>query len=139
MRGVFVPEWLGVTLLPVWLIILWLAVAYLFLLGTAVLITAARARKFLSGFAQDKLVNNIEAGVRALVGLAFVGAAKETKNALLAVVVGMFLIVSALLLALLPKLHRRFAPQATAVVFRVFPLFGVLAIALAVILGWFIA
>ena len=118
--------------------ILWLAVGYLVLFGVVVIAKPARARLFLSGFAQTTRANMVEAGLRLLVGLAFVGASNQTKYPSISVVIGLFLAVSALLMLLLPGLHRRFASRSTASLFGVFPLFGLASLMLAAALAWFI-
>lgn len=126
-------------LVPVWLGVLWLAAAYLIFFGLAVILKPARTRKFLSSFAQSTMANLTEAGLRATVGLAFVGASGSTKAPEFSILLGLFLAVSAVLMALLPGLHRRFAARATASVFKMFPALGVMALMLATALAWFVA
>ncbi|MEO6113801.1 MAG: hypothetical protein ABIP07_05070 [Sphingomicrobium sp.] len=52
--------------------------------------------------------------------------------------IGLFLAISALLMLLLPGLHRRFASRSTASLFGVFPLFCLASLMLAAALAWFI-
>ncbi len=119
--------------------ILWLAVAYLILLGFMVIARPALARRFLSAFAQTTVANLIEVGLRLLVGMAFVAASNRTKDPPISVAVGLFLAISALLMLLLPAAHRRFAAKSTARLSDFFALFGLASLALAAVLAWFIA
>lgn len=80
----------------------------------------------------------VEAGLRLLVGLAFVGASNRTRDPSISIVIGLFLAISALLMLLLPGLHRRFASRSTASLFGVFPLFCLASLMLAAALAWFI-
>jgi hypothetical protein len=120
-------------------VILWLTAAYLAGLGFVALFKPDLARRFLSGFAQTTLANLAESTVRLLVGLAFILAAGETRNAIVALTIGWFLAGSALLMLLLPRLHRSFAAKSTASIFGVLPMFGAASLALAAVLIWFIA
>ena len=120
------------------LAILWLAVAYLATLGIAVLFRPAIARLFLSAFAATTKANVIECALRFIVGLAFIGASSRLKHPIIATGLGLFLAVTALILLLLPGLHRRFAETVTKRLFRVFPPFGLVSLALAALLLWFI-
>ncbi len=96
------------------LAILWLAISYLIILGLMVIFWPSLAKIFLFGFAQSTLANLVEVGLRFLVGLAFVGASNETKQSAVSLTIGLFLAASALLMLLLPGLHRRFAVRSTA-------------------------
>lgn len=119
--------------------ILWLAAFYLAVLGLMVLFRPAVARRFLSAFAQTTRANLIETGLRFLAGLAFVGAAFRTREPSVSLGFGLLLAVTAVVLALLPGLHRRFAARVTARLFGWFPLFGLVSLLLAALLLWFIS
>lgn len=120
-------------------VVLNLAAAYLAGLGLAVLLRPAAARAFLAGFAQTRHANWIEAALRALVGVAFIVAAGRTQHPPFALVIGLFLVATAVLMLVLADAHRRFAARATASLAGVFPLFGAASLALAAALLWFIA
>ena len=119
--------------------ILWVAAAYLLGLGLIAIVRPTQARLFLAGFAQTNTVNMVEAGLRMLVGVAFILASDRTRNAPVPTIIGSFLVVSALVLLLLPGLHRRFASTSTSRLSDVLPLFGLASLALALLLTWFIA
>ena len=124
--------------IPIWRVFLWGFALYLLALGTAALLAPQHARRFLRGFAANWRNNFLEAALRGLVGLAFVGAAATTRAPHVSRVIGLFLFVTAVLMAFLPRLHARFAPRATRFVFTILPWFGLLAIVLAGLVGWFI-
>ncbi len=119
--------------------ILWLVCLYLFLLGTAVLMVPKRSLQFLSAFAQTPRANLIEAALRFVAGVAFIGAAPLLTFPTLASIIGLFLTATALAFVAAPGLHRRFAGPAVAAVARKFPLFGIASIALSLLLAVFIA
>ncbi len=138
---VALEEWLSQAsmLLPVWRTILWVFVAYLLILGVAALRWPARARSFLGGFAADWRKNLLEAVVRGLAGLSLIAAASTTRAPEVSRFIGLFLLATAVFMALLPRIHRRIAQPATRFVGAILPLFGCLAITLAGLLGWFIS
>ncbi len=121
------------------LAILWLATAYLVALGLAAVVRPAWVRMFLAGFAQTTTANLVEVGLRLLVGLAFAGAAERTRNPLVAIVIGSVLVVSALLMLLLPGVHRHFAARSTSRLSPFILPFGLASLGLALALGWFTA
>lgn len=137
--GIALEQWLsgGGALVALWRAILWCFAAYLLALGIAALFWPGRARAFLSGFAANWRNNLLEATLRGLAGLAFVAAASATRMPQVSRIVGMFLLATALLMALLPRLHAHFAARATKRIFSILPLFGLLSIALAILLVWF--
>lgn len=121
-----------------WRFLLWALVIYLLTLAATALILPSRARAFLDGFASDWRANLFEASVRALAGLAFIAAASTTKLPQAGRLIGVFLFATAVLMALLPGLHQRFARPATRFIFSILPLFGLLSVGLACALVWFI-
>ncbi len=140
MTATELEEWLSQasTHLPVWRTILWLFVAYLLALGVTALWWPGRARSFLGGFAADWRKNLLEAVVRGVAGLSLIAVASTTRAPEVSRFIGLLLLATAVLMALLPRVHRRFAQPATRFVGGILPLFGCLAIALAGLLGWFI-
>ncbi len=138
--AVAIEEWLsqGDALLPLWRTILWALVAYLLALSVAVLGWPRRAHSFLDGFAVGWRNNLLEAVLRGLAGLSFIAAASTTRAPEASRAIGLFLIATAMLMALLPHAHARIAGPAKRFVFAILPLFGLMALALAAILGWFI-
>lgn len=121
------------------MVILWLACG--FLLGLGLLILSARdaAHRFLAAFAQTDRANWIESVLRFVVGMAFVVAAPNLEHPLFARIIGIFLSATATLLVLFPSVHRRFAALAVASVAPFLPLLGIASIALAILLGLYLA
>lgn len=133
-------QWLALpgSLLPLWRTVLWAFVAFLAALGVTILWRPALARPFLAGFAASSAKNLLEAALRGLVGLSFMGAASSTRLPIASICIGLFLLATALLMAMLPRLHLSVARRATSLVFDIFPLFGLLALGLAALVAWFI-
>jgi hypothetical protein len=133
-------EWLANdgALLSIWRMLLWGFAFYLLALGLAVLWVPRRARSFLGAFAANWRNNVLEALLRGLAGLSFVAAASTTRSAEASRIIGLFLVATAVLMALFPQVHARFAGPAIRFVFAILPLFGCLAIGLAILVGWFI-
>ena len=120
-------------------LILWATAAYLLVLGVTAIVTTARTRIFLVGFAQTTSANLVEGGLRLLVGLTFIAASGRTRGPTVSLIIGWFLVVTAVAMLLLPSLHRRFAATTTSRVASVLPLVGIGSILLALALAWFIA
>ena len=120
-------------------VVLWLACLYLVGLGLLILFARDRAHRFLADFAQTSRANWIESVLRMLVGAAFVAAAPSLDHPLAARWFGSFLAATALLLVVVPQLHRRFAASAVASVARILPLLGVASIILGILLGLYLA
>ena len=120
-------------------LILWLACLYLLGLGVLILVARDQAHRFLAAFAQTSRANWIESVLRMLVGLAFIIAAPTLDHPLAARIFGAFLAGTALLLVIFPGLHRRFAAPAVASVAPFLPLLGIASIALAILLGLYLA
>ncbi len=108
----------------IWVSIVWAAAAFLFTLGLAIFFQRERAIKFLEGYASSITVNTLEALLRLLVGVAFIGASTQTKFPLAIFAFGSMLVVTAIPIALLPKLHQRFARWAIPFAIRILPLHG---------------
>lgn len=122
----------------IWRAVLWAFAAYLVLLGLAAFLTPDKVRSFLRAFASSAHVNVLEAALRALVGLALIAAAATTRDEGVARFVGVFLIVTAILMAILPGPHRRFAAVAVPPLLNRLNLFGSVTLILAAALIWFL-
>ncbi|HCR94925.1 MAG: hypothetical protein CMH91_04400 [Oceanicaulis sp.] len=107
-----------------YLSVLRLAAVFLMALALSVLIIPEQAKHFLSGYASTLLVNSVEGVLRALVGLSLAGYAHQQGLSAILVLVGVFLVVSALVILLLPGLHKRFARWAIPFALRILPLYG---------------
>lgn len=114
------------------LVVLWLASAYLLGLGLVAIVKPALAHRFLSGFAQTRRANWAEAVVRGTCGLALVAVAPMLPIPGLALGAGIFLLVTAALMPVLPDLHRRIAARSVAGIAPYMRLVGVGAIVLGI-------
>lgn len=116
-----------------WLGILGAAAVYLIWLGAICLVVPDRARAFLGKFAMTDRANLIEAGARFVVGLAFIGSS-ERLGGLLAVIGGLFLIVSAALFLIFPAQHRRIAARTVPPVLKHMAPLGLSSILIGLVL-----
>ena len=107
-----------------YLSVLRLAAVFLIALSLSVVFVPEQAKRFLSGYASSLLANSIEGVLRALVGLSLAGYAHEQGLGAILVLVGTFLVVSALAILLLPGLHKRFARWAVPFALRILPVYG---------------
>lgn len=90
-----------------------LAGLYLIALAVVSLVTPARARRFLLGFAGSPAVHYLELALRLVVGWAFVVHAPGTRVPAASSVFGWVLVATTGVLLLVPwQLHRRFAARA---------------------------
>ncbi|MEM5516802.1 hypothetical protein WNY37_07560 [Henriciella sp. AS95] len=117
--------------------ILTLFALYLLGLGIAALARPEKARVFFSHFASSPRLNFIEAGLRALVGLAFILAGPDTAAPTMSVWVGGFLLASAIIMAVAYRLHRLYAVWAVPFAMRFVRLMGAGAVLLSVWVVWF--
>ncbi len=116
------------------LAILALASFYLASLGVVALVRPESAHLFLSGFAQTRRANWIEAAVRGAVGLAFVVAAPVLPWALAMRVIGGILVLTAAAMPLFPEQHRQIAARSVAGIATWMLPIGVASLLLAVAL-----
>src|SRR5262245_44166871 len=80
----------------VWRVVVWAAAAYLLILGALMFVRPAVVHRFFGGFAASWRINLLEAGVRLVVGLAFMGVSPETKLPLVVFGFGAVLAVTAI-------------------------------------------
>jgi hypothetical protein len=105
------------------LAILYAFAIYLIGLGLVASSDPRRAIRFLGLFAQTRRANALEAGLRLIVGLAFLRLADDLPGRWIPLTFGGVLIVSAIAMLALPDAHRRFAdkvvPQASRFIFLI--------------------
>lgn len=126
----------GGTMSPIWIFLVWTFAAYLLALGAIALCAPGLARGFLQAFARTPLINSLEAGLRLIAGVAFMGASPETRLPALFFWFGAFLAASALLIALLYPLHRRYAEWTVPFAVSNARLIGVFSLALCGFIVW---
>lgn len=114
----------------VWRGVLWIAAGYLFILGLTIFVRRDIALGFLHGFASTVAFNTLEAVLRFVAGLAFMGASTEMQYPLIAFVFGAILSVTAIAMLLLPMAHRRYGKWAIKFVTPILPFVGISSIAL---------
>ena len=123
-------------LLPMWRLVIWACVAYLLVLGAMIFIRPAAAIRYLDGFASSKPLNSLEAVLRLIAGLAFMGASPEMKHSAVFLWFGALLAVTAIPIMFFYDLHRRFRPQVGPLVRRFVAVYGIIAIALGAAIAW---
>jgi len=119
-----------------WRLIVWAAAAYLIVLGGLIFLRPATVHRFFDGFASSWGVNCLEAVLRLIVGLAFMGVSAKTKLPLVFFYFGAVLAATAFPIMFLYKFHKRQATWVIPLVKRILPLMGVCAIALGALIGW---
>ena len=119
-----------------WRVVVWAAAAYLLILGALMFVRPAVVHRFFGGFASSNRVNFLEAAVRLVVGLAFMGVSAETKLPLVFFGFGAVLAVTAIPLMFLYRLHKAQAGWVIPFTRRFLPLMGVVAIAVGALIAW---
>jgi hypothetical protein len=119
-----------------WRLIAWAAAAYLIVLGALIFVRPAIVHHFFNGFVSSWGVNFLEAVLRLIVGLAFMGISPETKLPLLFFCFGVVLAATAIPMMLLYKFHKRQATWVVPLAKRILPLMGVCAIAFGALIAW---
>ena len=123
-------------LVPMWHLLVWACAAYLTILGMVIFIRPAAAIRYLDGFASSKVLNSLEAVLRFIAGLAFMGASPDMKHSAVFFWFGALLAVTAIPILFFYELHRRFRPQVGPLVRRFVAVYGIVAIALAATIAW---
>ncbi|MFZ1992149.1 MAG: hypothetical protein WAW96_20535 [Alphaproteobacteria bacterium] len=123
-------------MVPMWRLVVWACAAYLLILGAMVFIRPAAAIRFLDGLASSRPLNSLEAVLRLIAGLAFMGASPEMKHSAVFFWFGALLAATAIPMMFLYDLHRRFRPQVGPLVRRFLAVYGIIAIALGAAIAW---
>ncbi len=123
-------------LIGAWRLIVWLSAAYLVILGALIFLRPAIVHRFFDGFVSSRGVNFLEAALRLMVGLAFMGVSLETKLPFVFFWFGVILAATAIPMIFLYTFHKRQAAWAVPFVKRILPLMGACAIALGAAIGW---
>jgi len=119
-------------LFPLWATVIWAFSGFLILLGLAIFLQPQAARRFLMGYARTVRINSLEAGLRFLAGIAFMGIAPVLAFSRLFFIFGAILAVTAVFMALLPGLHRRWGVWAKAFTLRILPVYGGVSLLLGI-------
>jgi hypothetical protein len=105
--------------------------AYLVCLGSIALLSPARARRFLLGFATTPTLHWVELGLRVLAGAAFVANASAMRHPEVFAGLGWVLLLTTAVLMLIPwRWHRQFAQRSVPRALEFLPLIGVTSILL---------
>lgn len=106
----------------------------LFLMGLAVLIFIRRAAAltFLSKFASTPSVNALEAVLRFLAGIGFMGASPKLQFSAIAFYFGLLLAATAVPMLFLPKLHARYGEWSMKVLPKILPFYALAALSMGV-------
>ena len=119
-----------------WRLVVWASVAYLLTLGALVFLRPAIVHRFFGGFVASWRINFLEAVVRLIVGLAFMGVSAETKLPAVFFWFGAALAVTAIPMMFLYRLHKRQGVWVLPLTRRILPLMGISAIAVGVMIVW---
>ena len=120
----------------VWMALVWVCAIYLIVLGVMTFVRPALVRRFLEGYAASQRLNALEAGLRLLAGLAFMGASPAMHWSLAFFWFGVVLAASAIPMLFLYQTHKRYAVWAIPFAKRILPLYGVLALSLGGLVVW---
>ncbi len=125
--------------LSAWRVLVWASAAYLLALGVLIFVRPNLARSFFGGFVSSYRVNLLEAGLRLIVGLAFIAVSPATKLPLVFFGFGAVLAVTGVAMMFLYELHKRHAAWAVPFANRILPLMGVCALGLGAFIVWAIS
>jgi hypothetical protein len=123
-------------LLWTWRLAAWACAAYLMILGALTFIRPAIVHRFFGGLAATNRVNFIEAALRLTVGLAFMAVSPETKLPEVFFWVGAVLVLTAIPMMFLHRLHKSQEVWVIPLTRRILPVMGVVAIALGALVAW---
>lgn len=124
----------GGGLTPLWVLTVWLGAAYLLALGITIFVRPRLAKKFLNGFASTSRMNRVEALLRLLMGIAFIGASSATKFPEFCVIFGIILVMTAVPMFFMHRQHAKYADWAVPFAKPLLPIFG----AFSLLLGGFV-
>lgn len=119
-----------------WRWLVWASAVYVLALGGLMLVRPAIAARFLDGHAATAPLNALEAALRFIIGLAFMGASGEMRFETAFFWFGALLAATAVPMAFLPGLHKRFARWSVPMAKPFLPVLGMLALALGAMLVW---
>lgn len=106
----------------------------LFLVGLAVLIFIRRAPAltFLSKFASTPRINALEAVMRFLTGIGFMGASPDLRFSSVAFYFGLLLAATAVPMLFLPKAHARYGKWSMKVLPKILSIYALVALSMGV-------
>ncbi|MEQ1899929.1 MAG: hypothetical protein ABL866_04270 [Devosia sp.] len=119
-----------------WRLIVWASAAYLIVLGALIFLRPSIVHRFFDGFVSSTGVNFLEAALRLMIGLAFMGISPESKLPFVYFCFGAILTATAIPMMFLYHFHKRQAAWAIPFAKRILPLMGVCAIALGAAISW---
>jgi hypothetical protein len=120
----------------VWVTGVGLSAGYLAALSVACIVRRDLAMRFLGGFASSWRANGLEAVLRLAAGLSFMGASPDLKASIAFFTFGAFLAVSAVVIGVAWRLHRRYARWAIPFAQRILPLYAALSAAFGGLIVW---
>lgn len=118
------------TLNLVWRAIVWLSAAFLIVNGVVALVAPQLAARFLEGFVHSQQLNFLEASLRLIAGVPFIGASPTMHPSALFCLLGAILAATSIPMMFLYQAHKRYAAWAIPFVKRILPLYGLLSSAL---------
>lgn len=115
-------------LTDLWRALIMIAAIFLLLFGGTALARPAKARNFLAGYASTAKLNALEAILRFIAGLAFIGGAPILKFSQFYLAFGIILAVTAVPMFFLHKQHQKFAAWAVPFAVKILPLYGMMSL-----------
>lgn len=119
-----------------WRLIVGICAAYLIVFGAIALIRPAVASRFLEGHAASPRLNLVEAALRLIAGIGFMGASPGLAFSPLFLWFGLMLAATAAPMLFLYGLHKRYAGWAVPFAVRMLPLLGVFALVIGGFVAW---
>jgi uncharacterized protein YjeT (DUF2065 family) len=124
------------TLSSIWHLVVWLSAAFLLMNGATVFVSPATANRFLEGYARSPQINVLEAALRFVAGVGFMGASPDMKLSPLFFLFGAVLTITAVPMMFLYGPHKRYATWAIAFAKRILSLYGLMSLALGGLVVW---
>lgn len=119
-----------------WRWIVWASAAYLILLGALIFVRPVLVHRFFDGFVGSHALNALEAAVRLIVGLAFIGVSPDTPLPIAFSCFGAVMIATSIPMFFLYQFHKRQAQWAVPFAKRILPVMGLFAIGMGAAIIW---
>lgn len=119
-----------------WHLVVWLSATFLFINGAAVFVSPATAGRFLEGYASSPRINFVEAALRFVAGVGFMGASPDMKLSPIFFLFGAVLTITAVPMMFLYGPHKRYAAWAITFAKRILSVYGLMSLALGGLIIW---
>lgn len=113
-----------------WLYLVGASALFLITLGLGALLMPEQVKAFLRGYASTNGLNTLEATLRLIAGLAFIGASSVLKFGSVYFYFGLVVVVTAIIMVFVPNTHKKYASWAVPFAISILPFYGLMSIAL---------